>query len=222
MNACCTRQEITLKSLLASLEPLIKAAKTPTPRALRETAGEPVREIPGLRVYRNGYAVYDNGSGRTVLWVPDCRTFTFCFQPLRETEKNDLPEKETIPPEVMDHLPWYIPLTLTGDHRVEYNHLVHQSDLSLEEDPSGRLLNAGSGWAGREGLRIGSGYRPDEDPEAFCLRREARSEMLGNMTARQREAFELYWLEGYNQYEIAEKLGLSRSAVTRLLRRAIS
>ena len=56
--------DTTLAELIAILGDVSKAEKTPTSKALRETAGEPIAESDGILVYANGYAVYDNGTGR--------------------------------------------------------------------------------------------------------------------------------------------------------------
>ena len=38
-------------------------------------------------VFANGYAIYDNGSRKTVLWVPNCGSVTYFFTKLRDNEK---------------------------------------------------------------------------------------------------------------------------------------
>ena len=84
----------TLAELISILGPVTRAAKTPTSKALREEAGEPIASSPdplgygdGILVYSNGYAVYDNGSGRTVVWVPACTSFNYYFDKMKESEK---------------------------------------------------------------------------------------------------------------------------------------
>ena len=47
-------------------------------------------------VFSNGYAVYDNGDRKTVLWVPDCGTYTYYFGQLRDNEKQYLKEMEVL------------------------------------------------------------------------------------------------------------------------------
>ncbi len=220
MNTIFAQQEPTLKELMASLTPDQRPAKAPTPRALRTKAGEPVAEIPGLRVYRNGYAVYENTSGRSVFRVTDCLSFTYCFQPARPGENSPVPDFFTIPREEMEALSWYIPLTLVGDYRVEYNTQVHRRELPLApEDPD--LLNQFFAPAAEETIPFAPGTGFGENPESALLRQENRREMLEALTGRQREVFKLYCFEGCNQHEIAERLGLCRSAVTRLLGRAL-
>ncbi len=206
-----SRKEPTLNDLLFSLKTEAGTnAKTPTPRALREAEEKPVAEIPGLKVYPSGYAVYENGSGRSVFRAEDGLSFTFLFRKARPGENAPVPESCSIPRETLAELPWYIPLTLVGDYRVEYNKEAHRPDFSLDAlDP---------GLADQYCAR--SGNAGGEDPESILIRRETRQEMLQALTGRQREVFSLYYLEGYNQYDIAGRLGLSRSAVTRLLDRA--
>ena len=87
-------ENTTLAELISILGPVTKTAKTPTSKALREEAGEPIASSPdplgygdGILVYSNGYAVYDNGSGRTVVWVPACPSFTYYFDKMKESEK---------------------------------------------------------------------------------------------------------------------------------------
>ena len=91
--------ETTLGELLAILNLGEKPHDTPTPKMLRETAGDPVAVSPdplgygdGCKVYANGYAVYDNGSGRTVVWLPDCTSFTYYFVKPKESEIGIVPE----------------------------------------------------------------------------------------------------------------------------------
>ena len=60
-------ENTTLGELITILGDVSKAEKTPTSKALRETAGDPIAESDGIRVYANGYGIYDNGSGRTVV-----------------------------------------------------------------------------------------------------------------------------------------------------------
>ena len=38
-------------------------------------------------VYSNGYAIYDNGNRKTVVWVPDCGNATYYFGALKDKEK---------------------------------------------------------------------------------------------------------------------------------------
>ena len=52
-----------------------------------------------------------------------------------------------------------------------------------------------------------------EDPETIFIRKETRREMLESMTEKQREVFILYYHYGYNQYEIADMLGVDQTSI---------
>ncbi|MCI6699539.1 MAG: hypothetical protein MR488_10345 [Lachnospiraceae bacterium] len=76
----------TLNELIKRLGQIHKLDKMPTPKALRENETE-VAAADGCVVYGNGYAVYDNGVGRTVMFVGDCLSFTYYFDPLNNFGK---------------------------------------------------------------------------------------------------------------------------------------
>ena len=40
-----------------------------------------------VEVFNNGYAIYDNGNRRVVLWAPDCGSAVYYFTGLRDNEK---------------------------------------------------------------------------------------------------------------------------------------
>ena len=197
----------TLGELLAMLSLGERPRETPTPRRLREEAGEPVAAEARCAVYRNGFAVYDNGSGRTVLWLGDCLRFTHRFGPLRKKEKGGdggLPEAGEIPEELLAAQPWAVAVTLAGDHQAEKRVMHRKGDRKgirseIREER----------WEGgpEASLRTGG------DPEAEMIRREAWQEMMEDMTGRQREVFRLYFREGCSRAEIAEMLGIDASSV---------
>ena len=209
----------TLKNLIETLGPVKKAEKTPTSRKLREEAGEPIITTDTILIYACGYAVYENECGRTVMWVPDCNSFTYYFDRLTDAEQNYMNQKDTLPASMLEELPWEMVLTMIGDHRIEAN-----------------SLNRAGSRAGREYLECGDygdkdderedayeqSYRKDyawredrigEDPESIYIRRETREEALAAMTDKQREVFRLYYEEGYRQQEIADILKISQKAV---------
>lgn len=82
---------ITFNELMDRLGDVEKAAETPTSKKLRETAGDPIAQTEDgmILAYGNGYAVYDNGSGRTVVWIPDCGEFTYHFQTVASEDVKD-------------------------------------------------------------------------------------------------------------------------------------
>lgn len=218
----------TLGELLGILGPVTRAEKTPTSRKLREEAGEPIASSPdplgygdGILVYSNGYAVYDNGSGRTVVWVPDCVSFTYYFDKMKESEKGgEIKEHIDLPEGLLESQPWVIALTLVGDHRVEQNSMNRRQGgrkgtRDYNADDNGDKDGDAEEAVG-DSYENGYTWREDqigEDPETIYIRKETRREMLESMTGKQREVFILYYYYGYRQREIAEMLGIDRASV---------
>ena len=91
-------EETTLRELLEMIGAVGRREKTPTARALREKKHEdgtvelvrPLAETADgdCKVYANGYAVYSNNTGTTVLWLADCCSFTYQFDGLKDKEKD--------------------------------------------------------------------------------------------------------------------------------------
>jgi len=219
-------ENTTLGELITILGDVSKAEKTPTSKALRETAGDPIAECDGIRVYANGYGIYDNGSGRTVVWVPDCVSFTYRFDPMKESEKGgEIKEHIDLPEGFLESQPWMLAMTLIGDHRVETLSMQRKADrrqnktLIRGDNEEGdameeRVDSLAKKYTWRED-RIG------EDPETIYIRKETRQEMLDSMSEKQREAFILYYYYGYTQQEIGKMLCISRDSVNDRLEGAL-
>ena len=207
----------TLGELLNMLS-LGERPKMPTPKALFEE-DEPIADVSGCILFRNGFAVYRNETGRTVVWLPYCRSFTYYFNRLRDSEKNNMTETYELPEGFLEAQPWIIAVALIGDHRIEQNCMNRtgsrkdtndydssdngDKDGDVEEalaDPFRRAFNWYDGYIG-------------ENPQDAVERREAREEMLADMTDKQREAFIMYFRDSMTQEEIAAKLGINHRAV---------
>lgn len=208
----------TLSEVLAALD-LDKKTKTPTPKVLFETAGEPIADMNGCTLFKNGFAIYKNDSGRTVVWLPYCVNFTFYFNKLRDSEKDTLRETYELPEGYLEIQPWVIAVTLIGDHRIESNSMNRtgsrkntvdlaskdkgDKDGSMEEviaDPYRRAFNWYDGHMG-------------ENPQDAVERRETREEMLAAMTEKQREVFVMYYRDGISQRKIASILKVDHRAI---------
>lgn len=210
-------QDISLCDLLTLLGNVEKAETKPTPKALRERKMEDgsIEQIAPLveamdgdcKVFSNGYAVYTNGIGTTVLWLPDCRTFTYYFGELTDKEKDYLTQKSTVDETVFDEQPWFMAVMLRGDHQVEHN-AMNRTGGRMDKDKSVSLdeITEKEEVEWRPGCRF-------ENPESAYIRRETMQEQLAKLTDRQREVFVLYHQYGYIQREIAEILGISQQAV---------
>lgn len=219
-------EDTTLKELLDLLGTVEREKDTPTPKALREKKKEdgtvekirPVAEAMegDCLVYANGYAVYSNMSGTTVLWLPDCRSFTYQFDELNPKEKEYLPQRYTVDEETIVNQPWFMAVMLRGDHQVERNAMDRKGnrkgkDQNISLEGITEKEEKAEEWI--------PGYR-FENPERAYLRKERLEEQLGKLTDRQREVFVLYHRYGYAQQEIADMLGISRNSVDTHLRRA--
>lgn len=212
--------QTTLGELLDYLGVGGRGSKIPTPKKLFEEGGAPVIETPCCKVFANGYAIYDNGSGRTVVWLPYCKSFTFYFDKQKDSEKeNSIPETIGLPDEELVDEPWVYAVTLIGEHRVEMNSMNHAGSRTgtkdFNSDDSGdKSCNAGKAAGGAEDDgRFWQGERFGEDPLAAYVRKEEEREKLMKMTLKQREAFILYHIYGFKQREIADLIGISQKAV---------
>lgn len=211
----------SLGELLAIIGPVTKADKIPSAKKLREETGEPVAIVGDCCVYANGYAVYANGSGRTVVWLPDCVSFTYRFNKLKDGEQvGDLKERETLLEGLLESQPWLISVTLIGEHRIENRSFHHKIDrresksLIRGDNEEGDALDE---QAGRED-RLQKEYswledRFGENPETVYIHKETQEEMLKVLTEKQKDVFLRYFRDGYTQMQIAEILGIDRSSV---------
>lgn len=207
-----------LGELLAMLN-LGEKPKTPTPKVLFETAGEPIADTNDCTLFSNGFAIYKNRSGRTVVWLPYCTSFTYYFNKLRDAEKDTLKETYLLPDGFLETQPWIVAVTIIGDHRIEQNSMNRtgsrmgttdfssqdngDKDDSMEKvvaDPYRRAFNWYDGHIG-------------ENPLDAIERRETREEMLVAMTDKQREVFILFYRDCMTQAQIADCLGLSRRTI---------
>ena len=214
-------ENTTLGELISILGSVSKAEKTPTSKKLREEAGEPIAADDCCKVYSNGYAVYDNGSGRTVVWVPACITFTYYFDPMKESEKGgEIKQNIDLPEGFLESQPWALALTLIGDHRVEQNSMNRRQGgrkgtKDYDADDNGDK-DGDAEDAVEKSYQNEYNWREDrvgEDPETIYIRKETRREMLESMTEKQRDVFILYYHYGYKQREIANMLGITQVGV---------
>lgn len=216
------KMKITTKTTLGELLVMLNLGdkpKAPTPKMLFETAGEPIADMNGCTLFRNGFAIYKNVTGRTVVWLPYCTSFTFYFNKLRDSEKDTLKETTLLPNGFLETQPWVVAVTLIGDHRIESNSMNRTGsrkdtvDLASKDngdkndvmekvvaDPLRRAFNWYDGHMG-------------ENPQDAVERRETREEMLAAMTDKQRETFIMYYRDGMTQDQIAEVIGISQKGI---------
>ena len=211
-------EETTLRELLEMIGAVGRAEKTPTARALREKKREdgtveqvqPFAETADgdCKVYANGYAVYSNDTGTTVLWLADCCSFTYQFDGLKDKEKDYIAQRSTVGEDILGSQPWFMAVMLRGDHQVEKN------SMDRKGDRRGQNKNISLDYVTEEeeAAEWNPGYH-FESPERALIRKEMLREQLGKLTDRQREVFLLYHQCGYTQQEIAEMLVITQKAV---------
>lgn len=172
--------------------------------ALAEGAGSGVCEV-----YSNGYAVYDNGNRRTVIWVPDCSTATYYFGKLRDKEKEYLKEKEVIGADILGDCAWCTALIIAGENCIESNMRHPKSKGTTSDYDTADLdIRPATHWVGASHF---------DSPEVAYLKKEAAMEVrkgVEQLTPKQKEAIQLYYFDGLTQDEAAQKLGLAQSTVS--------
>lgn len=183
-------------------------------------------------VFSNGYAIYDNGDRKTVLWVPGCGNTTYFFTLLKDSEKKPWTEKDEnglehevrmmetscIGEDVLGPSAWYHALRIAGENSIEKNleHPISKGTRSDFNDLMEWELEEKNFWS------CGSHF---ESPEDAYIKKEEREEKqmkvrkgVSELKDTQREAIELCYFNGLTQQETAEKLGKSQSAVSQRLK----
>lgn len=180
--------------------------KMPTARQLKDSGEEPVvvREIGpdgSLSVYPNGYAVYSNGSGTTVVSIGECGEYTYRFH----DGEDGLPTESSI---VLDGDDWSIAVALKGEEQIETNLMNRKGDRKgnrqYEED-----------W---EHIRV-----EEEMPDVLeaVIQKDMLSELMDCLTDRQREIVTAYFFDELTQQQIADKLGITQQVTDRILKAAL-
>ena len=228
METMTITEKTTLGELLTLLDLAEKSGKTPTPRELFETAGAPIAETNDCTLFRNGFAIYQNITGRPVVWLPYCKSFTFYFSKLRDAEKDTLRETYELPDGFLSTQPWILAVTLIGDHRIEANSMNRtgsRKDTTDYDSADNGDKDGDAEQALADPYRRAFNWydgRMGENPQDAVERRETREEMLADMTDKQREVFILYYRDCMTQDEIAEMLGIAKMSVNERLRYALA
>lgn len=219
-STCNITEATTLGELLKILGSMLRKGRTPTVKKLWEEEAEPIAETERIQVFANGFAVYQNDSGRTVIWVPSCTSFTFRFNPLRETEIGyGIEETYTLPGGYLEKQSWVLAIMLIGEHRIESNMMNRtgsRAGTKIRDDDNEKSNDSHDIRDGEFNNHTYALCREDQigdSPEDIYLRKEKLEEALHEMTEKQREVFFLYHKFGYNQQEIASFLHISQNAV---------
>lgn len=181
-----------------------KEKRRPGAIKLRETGTCVGRAIIGTNglceVFSNGYAIYDNGDRRAVLWVTDCGSTTYYFNPLKANEKTYLSQSDVIGEDVLGDCPWHTPLIIAGENAIEAN-MEHGKTIGVTSifDKEEYAVKAAHRWMG--------GSHIDTPEEAF-FKKYAREERLKVLTDKQRTIYSMYFEDGRSMQDIADAMGL--------------
>lgn len=194
-----------------------KAARRPGPVQLRTYIPMIARIKVGpdgvCEVFANGYAIYDNGNRKTVVWVPDCGSATYYFGALKDREKEYQKQKDEVGEDVLGTAPWYNAVLIAGEDSIQFNmdHPKSKGTASDSEDPEE--------WEKKGNYRWSCGTH-FESPEEAYIRKEAALERRRALTEKQKEAYILYYEEGYTMEQIAEICGVDWTTIRERLNAA--
>ena len=157
-------------------------------------------------VFVNGYAIYDNGDRKTVLWVPDCGSATYNFTKLRDNEKQYQVEKGTVGLDVFGPSPWYIAVIVAGENSIERN-LEHPKSIGTTSETGEKAdydVKSEPRWIG------GSHF---DNPEEAYIKKEAEEERRAALTKKQRAIYDMHYNQGLTQSSISEQLHVGQNTV---------
>lgn len=231
-NRAGNQVTITKKTTLGELLDILhldstsrKPWNTPTRKKLRETIGDPIAVGYGCEVYSNGWAVYDNGTGRTVIWLPKCTNFTYHFGELRPNEKLYLKQESTLDEAFLGQQSWVVAVTLIGEYRVEAN-LMNRTSSRAGTRVYSSVDEDGNDMGDIEEIAYSKGSRSNDralgvNPLDAFAEKEYMEQLMSCLTEKQREVIVLYYHDGYTMQQIGDMLGIGRKSVSDRLESAI-
>lgn len=202
-----------------------KPEKTPTPKKLRLNF-EPIAKMNDCVLYGNGYAYYNNGYRHSVLWLPYCVSYTYHFNPLRDSEKDYLREKSDLSEGMLEATAWPVAVTMIAEHRIEYNMdtnagIGHADILDYADDENKDSMDDYEGKDSRCMEFMWHEEPINVNPLDALIRKETREAILAELTERQKEIFILLYKSEYTQREVAQILGISQQSVCNTMRQAM-
>ncbi len=196
---------LTLRELKNMAESAPSGQKTLTARELRSSgkliAERKIGESAGIAAYRNGYAVYYAGRDATVFRIHACSGY--CY------DSGSSPC--SIGSRMFDGEAWYLRLVLEGEDRLFRNLASREQDRSVlysaESEEWGELYPA---YSGAESVLDG------------IIRAETVEKFLSLLTEKQRRAAVLFYLEQKTERQVAQELGITAPAVSRILAKSLA
>lgn len=186
--------------------------KLPDPRTIEKICKNNILvtasdEFTALVLFDNGLYKYSEYGHATTYSVSECATILF----------DSVKKGCNVYVEDTDSMPWFLPLTIVGSHRVDHN-------WNSEEDNRNKLHyggdtdTLGSEHSHFDRATSGSGrdYHNTRRDLRWAVIRDARKKMTG----REEQIFHCYYFLHMNEKEIAQDLHISQSTVSEALARA--
>ena len=201
-------EHITFKALRSMVRGTVGKDK-PTPKYLRENE-EPVAVSAdgSMAVYPSGFVTYQSVTGSTVVNLAECGSYTYTFH----NGKDGLPEKQTVPAEVLEQMEWSVVVALRGEEQAAENNMNRKGDRTGNRQYA--YEDGTDPWEQLEN-------QTEEDVLERIVRQDSIAELLDCLTDRQRRIVELYFFEQLTQQQIADALGIRQQSVTDALRAAL-
>lgn len=196
--------DATLNELLAVLGDVTRAERKPGAVALQEQERLVAESQDGrIRAYANGYASYKNDVGRTVVFVPDCKSYRYDFDQHLDPDIKDSDEEDA------SEFPWMVAIALRAESQIEYHAFGYSDDRK-----DGKKDDEDSANDNKK-EDDGKGARPAHfpDPLLTVVLREEVKARLSRLTKKEQET--LIWVHtfGYTQQEIADHLKIAQQVV---------
>lgn len=177
-----------LKELLDSIEST-KGKTLPTAKALRNGSSPLVAskefEDGYLNVYKNGFALYTSGNHFSVFRADYCGGYIYF----------NSDSQEMIIEEYFLEEEWWLRLIIEGEDRIVHNKNKSTEQYELEYNDE-----------------IESLTRSSVEDEVYF--HETLKLIFSMMTQRQKEVFEMYYIQGLGVQEIANYYGITHQAVS--------
>lgn len=208
MNRNSKNEHITFKTLRSMVRSTIGKNK-PTPKYLRENEAPVAVSADGsMTVYPSGFVTYKSVTGSTVVNLAECGSYTYTFH----NGKDGLPEKQTVPAEVLEQMEWSVVVALRGEERAAENNSNRKGDRAGNRQ-----------YAYEDGTDLWERLpnQIEEDVLERIIQQDSIAELLDCLTDRQRRIVKLYFFEQLTQQQIADALDIRQQSVTDALRAAL-
>ncbi len=195
---------------MKKLVPTTKGKTRPTAKYLRENETVIAMSECGeskMAVYASGFALYANPGHQYVLRLD-------CINSAEYELMEDAGLRNTYVP--LDEVDWDTAVFLDGEQRIEADRLHRLSQITTsmtgtgvqddEGEPQDMEVDAGVDV-------VGDYVRAEEKAEAV----KQLDAVLSCLTERQRMVYRLYHIDGVLQQEIADRLGITFQAVSKIL-----